>query len=102
MPHKKSANSVKKNSSVWSKNVTAFNLAVKRRKKIPVINHSLVNMCRIPKEAVVIGRFNGLAEDMKNRKSRFQLVAQELVQLWQKLNFPTIAMTTSYEFFITR
>jgi hypothetical protein len=94
MPHKKSANSVKKNSSVWSKNVTAFNLAVKRRKKIPVINHSLVNMCRIPKEAVVIGRFNGLAEDMKNRKSRFQLVAQELVQLWQKLNFPTIAMTS--------
>jgi hypothetical protein len=37
-----------------------------------------------------------LAEEMKNRKSRFQLVAQELVNLWQKLNFPTSAMTATH------
>ena len=90
MHFKQSHVTVEENASVWTENLVPFEKSIRRRGKIPIITDSLLNYCRIPKETIIIGRFNALAQESKSRKDRFRIIAQEVMKLWMKLNFPAI------------
>ena len=79
---------VDKSANKWIQNLKS---KVKQREEIPVMS-SLTGLSRMPKKKQIIGRFLRLFQDgIKNKTKRIALISEELVCLWQKLNFPTIS-----------
>ena len=79
---------VDKSANKWTQNLKS---KVKQREEITVMS-SLTDLCRIPKKKQIIGRFLRLFQDgIKNKTKRIALISEELVCLWQKLNFPAIS-----------
>lgn len=90
MSFRKSASAVSKNSLKWENNLTHFERSKIKRREIVNIDKNLNEMCRIPKQVVIIGRYNALATIERNKNMRCQIIAKELLDLWSKLNFPCI------------
>ncbi len=89
MAYHKSSESVKKNVVSWTKN-----LAVKpTRRNMPMIE-TLSNYVRIPKKKDIIGRYHSLLDQAKDKTTRTILIADELIILWAKLNFPAVTKQT--------
>jgi len=59
-----------------------------KKENFTTVNDSLDGLTRMPKEMTIIGRFQFLAQNEKSRNGRFKVVANELKNLWEKLNFP--------------
>lgn len=94
MSFKQSENSVTKNAKIWVKNLVPFEKSKTKRRKIPNIENSISELCKIPKQIIIIGRFNALAKEEKIRINRYKIMSNELIDLWSKLNFPTIAKSS--------
>lgn len=90
MSYFSSKNNVAKNSAIWTNNLTSFEKCKTKRRKIPNIEKNLSELCKMPRYAYIIGRFNYLAKDEKSRKVRYKMISKELTDLWSKLNFPII------------
>lgn len=88
----KRSTSVKKNFTTWTKNLTRFQEASTKCRDIQNTELSLSELNKKPKEKYIIGRFNSLAKDKKNKKERYFKIAQELSELWIKLNIKKMQM----------
>ncbi|XP_017470992.1 PREDICTED: uncharacterized protein LOC108362494 isoform X2 [Rhagoletis zephyria] len=94
MSFKKSSNAISRNSQRWENSLIRFEKNKNRRQEIKQVDKNLNAFCRIPKKTVIIGRYNSLANVEKSKKARFKIIADELLDLWTKLNFPSIAKTS--------
>lgn len=94
MSFKKSTNAISRNSQQWEKSLVRFEKSKNRRQEIKQVDKNLNAFCRIPKKTVIIGRYNSLANIEKSKKARFKIIADELMDLWRKLNFPSITKTS--------
>lgn len=90
MSFKKSGAEVLKNSKKWENNLITFEKSKNKRREINNIEKPLSELCKIPKQTVIIGRYNELAKTEKFKKKRCQIITNEMIVLWSKLNFPSI------------
>lgn len=89
MKYKKSKISVVKNSKIWSKNFTNNKDGIEKCKVIQDVEIPLSELNKIPKEKIIIGRFNALAKTEKYKKDRYVKIANELLNLWTKFYMRT-------------
>ena len=93
MAHKISAASVEKNKDKWTQNLTRFQDINKKRGNIEVEEKPLDERSRMPLTKHVIGRYIFLCSTIKEKKSRTNTVAKEIVNLWERnLNFPCLSV----------
>jgi len=91
MSYKMSKEIIEKCGDKWSKNLKqTSSLEKARRKSIPNFNFSLFSLCKMPLKKHILGRFFGLFVEKKDKKERKSQIAVELIELWGKLNFPSI------------
>ena len=92
MSHKKSASATQKNKPTWTRNLVRFQESHKKRRAIPLEEHSLENNSRIPLKIQIVGRYLFLGATVKGRKERVKEIAKEVSSLWQnKLNCPKLS-----------
>ena len=84
-----SSNTVEKRSDMWQKNIKK---KVTRRPEIPLQLTKLDELCKMPLKKDVVGRFLGLYEERKEKKERINMITRELIDLWDKLNFPVLSV----------
>lgn len=92
MKFKRSTTTVQKNVITWTKNLTRFQEASIKCRDIQNIELPLSELNKKPKEKYIIGRFNALAKYKKNKKERYIKIAEELFELWIKLNIKKMQM----------
>ena len=76
-----------KNKKVWESNLVRFEKAKTSRKCTTVVK-SISEMNKMPTEQRIIDRFKSLSSNVKSRKERIAIVAEETKLLWRKLNIP--------------
>ena len=76
-----------KNKKVWESNLVRFEKAKTSRKCTTVVK-SISEMNKMPTEQPIIDRFKSLSSNVKSRKERIAIVAEETKLLWRKLNIP--------------
>jgi hypothetical protein len=86
---KLSSNVVDKHSNLWQKNIKR---TVSRRSEIPLRVSGLRELCKMPLNKDVVGRFLGLHQEMRKKKLRIENIAKELNSLWNKFNFPVLSV----------
>ena len=89
MSFKKSLNSVEKNASIWSENLST-SMKIKRNSSIPLVDN-LTELVRMPRNRDILGRFVKLRTDLKERGKRISFITEELQHLWNKFSFPTVS-----------
>jgi hypothetical protein len=95
MAFKKSSLDVSTNKNIWTGNLTQFNDSVRTRSnQFKRTSQSLENLCKMPKEAVVVGRYLCLGEIEKSRSRRVDMICEEVSKLWRKLDFPMLSRQT--------
>lgn len=67
---------------------------IKRRVEIPLRVVILNEMCKIPLNKDIVGRYLALHQQINNRKRRILVIADELKCLWKKFNFPVLSEQT--------
>lgn len=73
----------------WTCNLKA---TTKRRPTIPDVNQELNEVkCRMPSNRDIVGRFVGLFCELKGRQDRITRISEELLKLWEKMNFPFLS-----------
>ena len=87
MSYKKCSDAVQKNSAIWSRNLLSFEKSAKKRKEFPVVQQSLGNKCKMPKESDIIGRFLYLSKTWKSKAERYKIIRNEIEELWSKFDF---------------
>jgi len=83
---KKAPSATERNKKVWSSNLVQFQKAKNSRKHNTV--SSLDTMSKMPMELHILNRFKTLASTLKGKKERVLIIAEEVKNLWRKLNFP--------------
>lgn len=92
MSHMVSASTIKKNKTIWTKNLVRFQDSHKRRTTVPREELPLESLSRIPLKIQIVGRYLFLGSIIKGRKECAEEITQELISLWQKkLNSPTLS-----------
>ena len=84
----KADSSVTKNKQAWTANFPTSSIT-NRRALSRVENFN--DYVRLPLKSQVLGRYHVLLEKSKKKKTRIQLIYDELFQLWKKFNFPTLS-----------
>ena len=87
---KQSKSVVESVSEKWTRNLKR---TAKRRPSIPEIKEDINQiLCKMPLNKDIIGRFLGLHDELKGRSDRIRKISQELLNLWDKLNFPFLSV----------
>lgn len=88
MKSKMNKHVVQNNTEIWKTNLSS---KIRRRQQIPNMPNDLSEMCRMPRKMDVLGRFQHLFHNLKEKNRRIDIIALELCDLWIKLNFPMIS-----------
>ena len=73
----------------WKSNLKA---TTKRRLSIPDVKQELNEVkCKMPSNRDIVGRFLGLFSELKSRQDRIIKISEELLKLWEKMNFPFLS-----------
>lgn len=73
----------------WTKNLKS---STKRRPSIPELKQDMSGtLCKMPSNRDIVGRFLGLFDELKGRNDRLRKISQELIDLWEKFNFPVLS-----------
>ena len=73
----------------WTCNLKA---TTKRRSTIPDVKQELNEVkCRMPSNRDIVGRFVGLFWELKGRQDQITRISEELLKLWEKMNFPFLS-----------
>ncbi|XP_036357459.1 uncharacterized protein LOC118762645 [Octopus sinensis] len=93
MSHKRSACVTQRNKKIWTKNLMEFQDSHRKRRPVPLEEHSLENNCRIPIKLQIVGRYLFLGGTIKGRKGKTKEISKEVTFLWQKkLNFSYLSI----------
>ena len=86
---RKSKSAVEEAAEKWTKNLKSI---TKRRPELPELKHDINEaLCKIPTNKTIVGRFLGLYDVLKGRHDRIRKISNELLLLWEKLNFPSLS-----------
>lgn len=73
----------------WAENLKSN---TKRRPCIPELKQDMRDtLCKMPSNRDIVGRFLGLYDQLKGRHDRLRKISEELLNLWEKLNFPVLS-----------
>ena len=73
----------------WTLNLKA---KTKRRPSIPDVKQELNEVkSKMPSNRDIVGRFLGLFDELKGRQDRITKISEELLKLWEKMNFPFLS-----------
>ena len=74
---------------MWTQNLKSN---TKRRPNIPQVKQDMSDkLCKMPSNRDIVGRFLGLFDELKGRHDRLTKISEELMNLWQKFNFPVLS-----------
>ena len=87
--NKRAYSDVKKNATIWTQN---FKKGLSRCSDMQVLDRSLSEQNRMPKNAHLLARNKYLLKAIKSESSRLDILTKEIVNLWKKLSFPMLAI----------
>lgn len=89
MQSKMSKSAVEAAGEKWAQNLRS---TTKRRPCIPELKQDMSDtICKMPSNRDIVGRFLGLFDELKGRHDRLRKICEELLKLWEKLNFPVLS-----------
>lgn len=94
MSTKNSFLSTQKNVITWTNSLKTLESKNNKFAIIKSVDKSLSELKRMPKEKVIIGRFNALLKEEKCKTKRYDIISKELISLCNKNRVAAFALTS--------